>query len=359
MLDKNPCRLYSILTCSYAHLRSFELKAYFKATIDMHFDGLPNKYSNHSMTRMQGSRYLMHAQNIATLADEAYCVDVDSLTAERLVLDIEDVSGCFIEGEYMLVVRYDNPMAISRDLKEIGQIESNAKYEHCKNGFTKRGRNAQQADRSIYFLDKHACLCRIEWQNIEVGKYCKTMMKSNVRHFYVDKELGLATLNLDHTLSLPCLIVVDLKAKIDSEAKWNIVTYIATYRIVCGDRDIDGQAIMASISRHGVVISTLRFKLTSNGYKIDMFAGIYSLHQAYTRGRRGIMLAIERDGCCHLISVANGRMSKLQSIASIVNVDRNENKSEWIVTSVTATGSEGEFIVGGYGWTKRISLKLK
>ena len=69
-------------------------------------------------------------------------------------------------------------------------------------------------------------------------------------------------------------------------------------------------------------------------------------------------MAIKREGSCHLISVAYGRMSKLQSIDSIVpRVVYTER--DRIVTSVTSTDTEGEFIVGGYGWTERIILKLK
>ena len=176
---------------------------------------------------------------------------------------------------------------------------------------------------------------------------------------------GLASLNIRDTLSLPSDTEVDLKAKVDFNATWTIVTCVAECWIACGDRDLehDGHAIMASVSNKGNIRSTLKLKLTSNGYNnlnnFRKFAGIYSIHQAYVRGRRGIILAIERDGCCHLISVAYGCLSKLQSIESIVNVDLVEYNGMHIVSSVTATGTKGEFIAGGVGWTKRIILKLK
>ena len=211
-------------------------------------------------------------------------------------------------------------------------------------------------------MDKYADLYRIDWQDITDGKYCKTLVKSKVKRFYVDKGLGLATVNIDGTLNLAIEAEVDLRVNVDSKAEWTILTCIAKFWIVSGDRDIEGMAIMVSISKKGDIRSIFKLKLTSNGYKNRQnleYAGIYSLHQAYVRGRRGIMLAIERDGCCHLISVAYGRLSKLQSIDSIVNVD--VVKDEWyrVVMSVTATGTEGEFIIGGIYWTKRITLRLK
>ena len=181
-------------------------------------------------------------------------------------------------------------------------------------------------------------------------------------HFYVDGRLGLATLNVDNTLTLPVGTEVNLKAKVDFEATWTIVTCIAKCWIASGDRDLDGYAIMASISKQGKARKPFKLKLTSNGYENSdgrQFAGIYSLHQAYIRGRRGIILAIERDGCCHLISVAYGRMCKLHSIDSIINVDAVKYNCHRMVMSMNATDIKGEFFAGGIGWIRRISFKLK
>ena len=360
-------KLYYILTCSYPHLRQLKPKATFKATKDLHFKGLPDGYYIDSMTRMQGNRYLMNVCNYGVFKGGPYCVDLDTMTAENLALNTDyTIGNGFVDGEYILLVDCEDlHMAIFKDLKVIGYIEFDAKGERCKSDRILRSRYEQQVGHSVYALDRDARLYRIEWQDIKDGKYVKTLVKENVENFYVDGRLGLATLNLNHTLSLPSDTEVDLKANADSEATWTIVTCIAKCWIACGDRDldIDGHAIMASVNSQGDIISTLTLKLTSNGYKdykdSRMFAGIYSLHQAYVRGRRGIMLAIERDGCCHLISVAYGIMSRLQSIASIVNVDVVGFEFDRIVNCVTATGTKGEFIVGGFGWTRLISLKLK
>ena len=349
----DPFKLERFLISSYAHLRTLKLKAYFKRIEDLHFYGLPYEYESQSLTRIKGSQYLMHVFNFLTRYTESYSVDIDTLKAEKLELGIYDINNCYIEGEYMVLVKYNQPMAIFRSLQVIGEIEFDCKHERCKSIQLIRGRSAQQAGHSVYAVDKFACLYRIKWQDIKDGKYCKTLVKTNVKHFYVDGELGLAIVNMDDTLSLASNSKVNLKAKVDSEAKWTIVTSIAKYWIVCGDLESEGHTIMASISRQGYVRSILNLKLTSNGYINDKdgteYSGIFTLHQAYIRGRRGIMLAIERDGCCHLMSVAYGRISKLQSIDSIVNVDMIEYESERIVLCVTVTRTKGEFIAGGFG----------
>ena len=250
-------------------------------------------------------------------------------------------------------------MLILRDRQVIGQIEITVKHEICKNGSSIHGRYAQQIGQSVYAVGKGGGLYRIEWQDIKDSKYRKKQVKSNAERFYVDKRRGLATLHFDDTLSLASGAIVDLRLKVDPNAKWTIVTCIAKYWVVSGD--FGDQSIIASITNKGDVRSALKLKLTSNGYvgRYDIeYGGIFTLHQVYIRGRRGIMLVIERDGCCHLISVMYGRMAMLQSVASIVP-DVIQYKHQLIVMSVTTTGTEGEFIAGGVRWTKLICVKLK
>ena len=284
-MANNRFKLENMLISSYAHLRSLELKAYFKAHKDLHFDGLPSKYVNQSMTRMQGNRYLMNAYNYDTSDDELDCIDIGTLTAERLETNLDDiVSFCFVEDQYMIMVTYFYPMAIFRNLVKIGEIKFTAKDVNCKNEALIYSRYAQQTGDSVYAVDEDACLYRIEWQDIRDGEFRKSLVKSNVENFYVDGRLGLATINKGSNVLLDSGTEVDLKAKVDSEAKWTILTCIAKCWIVSGDRDIDGHAIMAGISDQGDIRSKLEIRLTSNGYKDKhddrKFGGIFTLHQA-------------------------------------------------------------------------------
>ena len=162
----------------------------------------------------------------------------------------------------------------------------------------------------------------------------------------------------NRTLFLASGISVDLEKKIYSKISWIIVTCIAEYWIVYGD--LDGQATMANISNNGDIKSTLKLTLTSNEQKPfkNRSPVIFTLHKAFIRCKRGTMLAVEREDCCHLISVEHGRMSKLQSIDSIVP-PAVVNKLERVVMSVNATHTEGEFIFVGHNWTKKITIKLK
>ena len=271
----NRFRLENTLIRSFAHFRSFKLDASFKALRDLHFDGMPDKYDNCSMNRMAGSLYLMNAgyRNI-------YSLDIDAFTAKRLELEI-DFKNCFIEGEYMLVVRLRERISILRGLQEIGEIEFKGKYGYCKNGFTIFDRYAQQVCQVVYAVDNDRCLYQIKWQDIKDGKYCKTLVRSNVEHFYADRRLGLATVNQDSILSLDSANDVILLTKLDLEAKWTIVICKAKCWIVSGD--ISGHVIMASISKQGDVRSTLELKLTSNGSSTGKMAVSSQASIAYAR----------------------------------------------------------------------------
>ena len=335
-------------------------KASFKDIRDLEFNGMSDHYINYSMARVQGSRYLMNASS-----NRDYFVDTSTLTANKADIDIrspidnhyniriENFTNCFIEGEYMLLVGFSGKMAILRGLQYIGQIEFKAKVENCKNDTIIYGRYAQQVGKTVYAVDLFGDFYRIEWQDIKAGNYQKTLVvESNVENFFVDRGLGLAIVNENGTLSLDNKTKVDLQTKCNPSAKWTIVTCVAKCWIVSGDCYLDGHAIMASISKKGSIKSTQKIKLTSNGYKGisgSEYGGIYALRKVYASGMRGIMMAIERDGCCHLISVDFGRLTVLQSIDSIVDIDMVLYESENIVHSVTAARTKGEFIVGGCG----------
>ena len=333
---------------SHVPVKSETPKAYLKDIKNLQFNGMPDDYINCYMARTQDSEYLMNAG--AHLG--CSLVDMKSLTANKAEIGMSNAIGthiniginnfmnCFINGEYMLVLRDFNGMVILRGLEYIGQIQFDTKNVNCKNLEFIYGRYAQDAGQAVYAVDTYRRLYRIEWQDIKDGKYQKTLVESNVENFYVDRRLGLATVGLDSCLSLASGVEIDLLTKIDSKVEWTNVTCISKYWVVSGDFDLDrdGCAIISSINKQGDIRSTLKLKLTSKGnikrrsedeeesmeVVIVRFAGIYALQKVYVKAMIGIMMAIEREGCCHLISVDFGRLSILQSIDSIVPLDMVE-----------------------------------
>ena len=69
----------------------------------------------------------------------------------------------------MLIVRYCRGIAILRDLKYIGKIDLDIIHQSCKNGLTIHGRYSQQVGNTVYAVDRHGRLYRIEWQDSEAA----------------------------------------------------------------------------------------------------------------------------------------------------------------------------------------------
>ena len=250
---------------------------------DLQFKDMPDKYYNCSMARVHDSQYLMNVRS------GCYVVDVDSLKATNIgiYIGMYNFTNCFIDGESMLIVGYYRWIAILRDLKYIGKIDLDIIHESCKNGLTIHGRYSQQVGNTVYAVDRHGRLYRIEWQDIKEGKYQKTLVKPHVQNFYVDIELGVCTVKND-TLYLESGTVVNLRNEAYYYENWTIVTCVAKCWIVSGDRNHFGDCnivhdvTMARISKRGKVISRLKIKQTYNGYK-DIFGkkygGIYALQK--------------------------------------------------------------------------------
>ena len=98
-----------------------------------------DNYANFYITRMQGSQYLMYTGYMGN-----YCVDMNTLKANKHLEGYCKLINIFIEGKYMLVVNFRDPITILRDLQMIGEIEFSPKSEICKNDQRIRGRYEQQ-----------------------------------------------------------------------------------------------------------------------------------------------------------------------------------------------------------------------
>ena len=381
MEDDDMFKLLETCIDSYAPVKS-DISACFQSITKQHITGKKDFYTIYSMARLEGSMFIMNsgAEGDSYGNNGNNILNIKTMTAYRLAARFRKLYAYFNSGLLSLVLEDVRPFVIlGGQSQKIGEIDFRARQEVCKNDQKIRGRYEKQVGQTIYAVDYYRSLYLIEWQDIRDSKYQKILIKIDVENFYVDEQIGLAIINIDGTLSLPDGTRVNLKKNADPKAQWTLLTNIAKYWIVSGD--LDNQSVIASIDKNGKFKSRLKINLTSNGH-LDYhdghkFAGIFTLHQAYARGRRGIMMVIERDGCCHLISVMYGRMAMLQSIDSIVMPrsipveileDQDEEErfdgismytQQNIVHFVTDTGIEGEFVAGGHSWTKKKRVKLK
>ena len=124
--------------------------------------------------------------------------------------------------------------------------------------------------------------------------------------------------------------------------------------------DSNGEARISSINAGGKVTGSLTISLTS--FKSPDTAMIYCIKDIAVSRRRAAMLAVEREGCSHLISMtARGRLMLLASLPNVIdrNKDPNDDKQKYkVVFAVSEFSKYGDVLLGGFGWLKKISIKM-
>ena len=120
-------------------------------------------------------------------------------------------------------------------------------------------------------------------------------------------------------------------------------------------------AILASVGPRGHFRSSLELQLTRNRYKTASNPRIYCLRPAFERRGRAVTLAIERDGVCHLVGMtARGRLAMIMRLSNMADRGREYVMPNYeVVLCVSDAGVEGEFVLGGYCWMKKLTVKLK
>ena len=154
---------------------------------------------------------------------------------------------------------------------------------------------------------------------------------------------------------------------VDGSVRWSTVIRAVNRWIVCGDenndackgycdKDYDSTSTIVSIDDQGVVISSMSIRTTAAAYS----AYIRYLKTAIVRGNQAIILAIEASACCHLISMtASGRLLLIESMPSICkpDVEYSRYNPKWI-DSMTESDVEGQYIVAGYMWIRKLTVRL-
>ena len=223
----------------------------------------------------------------------------------------------------------------------------------------------QQRGDDLFVVDIYDNLYSIKWSDIEQDIYDEvTLVSHNVEDFYAAKH-GVGVITTDMHLILPgrtpislaiCLGTHNQKSNEvrDSHSKsdWSILVHSGGHWIAGGN--LHGNEMLASFGRGSRPVSILSI---SSSYRTKL----HNIINCFERRNRSVIMAQEREGCCHLISkCSRGRLTLLQSIASLVDdtVDYPDLNHK-IKSTIWCTENEGEMLIAGYMWMKRLCLKLK
>ena len=134
---------------------------------------------------------------------------------------------------------------------------------------------------------------------------------------------------------------------------WSLVVEADKYWLASGE--IGSQATIVWISSTGVLKSKIKVKMASNS--IDGFdnTSIYSLEFISSKAAYDVIVAIERGGCLHMISMSkNGSLSLQSSREKIAS----NHASPIVVYSVCKGYEIDELIVNGSRWMKKVKLSI-
>lgn len=186
----------------------------------------------------------------------------------------------------------------------------------CNNGWTITDRRYYSDEDNVYIIDHADKLHRLSWYNIENQRYPKkTKVATEVENFQVTPT-GLAILSPSGKLSIPNGESLDLRI-INSQAKWSILTQAAGNWILSGD--IGYKSVVAAISGDLSMVSSMNLNMTSNGNIAKSSLEMMCIKIAYEYMKSAILLTVERDGCCHLLSLSSkGRLGYMQNYPSLV-----------------------------------------
>ena len=244
----------------------------------------------------------------------------------------------------------------------LGNIVITGRPRTCNAGWHFSGLWCQHHGGEIYAIDDSDSLQVIRWPDIEAGDYaCNRVIDGGVEDFCVAAGRR-AILYVDGSLRVdgrPASNILATRINV----KWTIVTKAARYWLVSGNQIGDKVVVLVCLSRSGKAKHHIDIQATCHKNEpVISHEYMYSLKVVYERSDRAVILAIERDGICHLISISqHGRFEYLQRLCDIVNTDMTFSAARFsvITAACSAEDKEGEIFIAGYRWIRKINFLLK
>ena len=317
---------------------------------DIVLNNMPARYSIYSMTHAHDSRYVMRVFDEGARTNTIYAADIDSHNID--VLGKHEYVRNIVTRDDLIVMFNSHKATVLDNRSQAGHIDVKCRHKHASGSYLS-GRYCQQLNEDIYVVDTDGKLWRISWLDVIARRYTShTVVDKNVEDFYMH-EHGNAILKTTGIIALSGGQSINMQ-DVDGDAKWSAVIRSANRWIACGDKS--DMSTIASIDDRGVIISSISIRTTAvNGH-----AFIRYLKTAIVTGDQAIILAIENSACCHLISMtASGRLHLIESMPSICRPDVQYPSDAYkTISSMTESNIEGQYIVAGYMWIKKLTFRL-
>ena len=328
------------------------LKASVKSITDLKIDGISENDVLFSIAFLPEDRYLALVLNEVSDVQTISNIDLKSMSLVEGFSPIFSIS-ILVKDTVILTAGLYTKVQIYKEGQSIGEIDLTSRLQICKSGYTIMNRWLQQTNDSVYIIDQENNLHHIAWPDImNGGQINNTLIAQNIEDFFAASK-GVGMIDKDGRLQLPNGKVVEVEF-ILKESKPLILIKLSNHWIVSGD--LDGQAIIASFSDTGKLSSRVTIDMTSS--KSRDTAMMYCLQTVVVDRRRALALAVEREGCSHLLSMTcRGRLYVVYTLPCLLN-ESNKSDTYKMIFSVSICSQKGQILVGGFGWLKIIKIKI-
>ena len=328
------------------------LKASVKSITDLKISGFSETDIVFSTSFLPGNRFLALVWSTLGFGQTVSKIDLNTKTLEKGFISTS-LQSIVAKEDVILITGFMQRVQVYKNDQSLCDIDLVSRQGICKSGINIMNRWLQQTSDKVYIIDSEDNLYHIAWSDImNGGQIMKTLIAPKIEDFFV-ATIGVGMIGKDGNLTLPKGKVVDLEP-ILNKSKPSIVIKLAKHWIVSGD--LDGQAIIASFSGTGKLCSRVTIDMTSRISRDT--AMMYCLQTVAVDRGRAVVLAVEREGCSHLLSMTcRGRLYVVFTLPCLID-DSNTYDSSNVVFSVSNCLQNGEILVGGYGWLKMITIKI-
>ena len=346
----NACEFHLIKTLTL--IGAQRIKASIKSISDLFIEGIDgDQCVIESMAPLSHNRYAAAVYDNKDCRYEIGYVDLNKNTFSMTNL-LQGAIGILARCDAVLVVQRSLNVTVFVGDQDNGNLGIEPREVCCKSGWYISDRWFQDRKDDIYILSQENTLYSMKWSRILDKNYTdKVSLATDVEDFYATAA-GVAILGVKGNLMLPGCHAIDLNV-VDPAIKWSIVIGDANRWIVSGNGS--GLFKLVYVNRSARLRSTMSIESdASETYMVCM--------KMITSSRHGsLILAAERPGVCHLISVSGRSMMTLIRTIKNLSVKTNESCKEMANTifSVTLGRLAGELIVAGVGWIKNIVIKLR
>lgn len=365
MIDiiSNDSTNYSIITATWQPFKSINLKASIIISDETPVKNIENDDYIDYMTRNDADNYLIHIRSFSGGDNRVAFLDGKTMQACFTDLNAANINALHTSGEYTLMLSDGNPVQVFRNCIRVGLLGIAGRFEDCNESWPLTDKWSQQKGDHIYIVEHETeDLYRVNWSDIKNSDFGKKVkILSKVTEFCLSKGgARLAAIQHQELVIFPGSQRISLKIEQAKNSQWQMVVSAAGKWVV--GINVGGYAILTSIKHHRTKIqSLLSVQMTSSGTfgcNRKEKGQLYCIKTAIERRDRAILLLVEKDAICHAIGLeASGKMTLLHSVPTLVPLSISQFLYR-VVTPVVATSIEGEFLAGGKGWVKKISIKL-